>query len=127
MHPDRKPRRDDEDRLQMAIWSHILIRGTKDTIAYCVPNGGPRSKASAGRLKAMGVLPGVADLMFILNDGSAAAMELKIPGGVQSPAQKDFEARCHKIGAPYVICSDLDNALSILEAWGVLKPARNLK
>jgi len=113
-----------EGDLQAAIWAHIKVRGTKNTIAYHVPNTIKRSRNHTGILKGQGMVPGVADLAFVLSNGCAAFMELKAPGGRQSPAQVEFQARCERIDVPYVVCSDLDNALSILEAWGILKPSR---
>ena len=122
-----KPKRNDaEGDLQRAIWSHILIRGTPDTIAYAVPNGGARAAATGARLKAQGVVPGIADLMFILADGSAAAMELKAGNNRQSPEQVAFAQRCDRVGVPYALVYDLDTALEILVGWGVIRPEAKL-
>lgn len=120
------PKRDNaEERLQKAVWQHVIDRGTKDTIIFHVPNGGQRKASVAGRLKGMGLLPGVADFACTLADGSSAYLELKVQGGRQSEDQLAFQARCDRIGAPYIVCYSLDVALAVLEGWGVLKPDRN--
>lgn len=57
---------------------------------HSVPNGGARSKAQAGKLKAEGVKAGVPDYLFPVRCGHAPgwAGELKrLRGGVASPEQ----------------------------------------
>ncbi len=117
-----KPRDDEEDRLQVAIIGHLEWRLMPGVLWWHTPNGGKRSPATAARLKRLGVKPGVADLMFLLPGGTAAALELKARGGVQSKAQKAWQASCEALGVPYVVTSSLDTALSVLEGWGVIKP-----
>lgn len=51
-----------------------------------IPNGGFRSKQEASKLKLMGVLPGLPDLMLVANK-KIAFIELKISKGTVSPAQ----------------------------------------
>lgn len=118
---EKPPNRHKEEDLQAAIWQHILLRKAPNVIAYAVPNGGQRSKRAAARLKAQGVVAGVADLGFVLSDGTAAWMELKIPGNYQSAPQKAFQAQCEAIGVPYVVCYSLDSALTWLKAMGVIR------
>lgn len=117
----RTPRAHPEQELQKAIWQHIKLRGNPKTIAYAVPNGELRNKRTSIRLKAQGLVAGVPDLAFVLEDGRAAYLELKVLGNYQSPAQKAFQACCEAIGVPYEVCYTLDKALAILDAWGVLK------
>lgn len=124
MIPDKPRRAHPEGDLQKAIWSHVVSRGTKDTIAYHIPNTIKRTRKHTGILKSQGMVPGVADLAFVLSDGTAAFMELKHKTRPQSPDQKAFQARCDRIGVPYVVCNQLDNALAILESWGIIKPER---
>jgi hypothetical protein len=116
-----KPQRSSEEaKLQMALWQHIKLLKPKNVIAYHAANGEHRSKRTAGRLKAMGVVPGVPDLSLVLADGRAAFMELKAIGGRLSPAQKAFEEQCAAMEVEHAVVSDLDTGLRILRAWGVL-------
>lgn len=115
-----KPRADPEEQLQRAIVAHLLLRAHPDVLWWHCPNGGKRSKAAAGRLKAMGTKPGIPDLNFILLDGSPAFMELKSDAGRLSPAQKAFEDKCAKLGVAHVVISDIDTALRVLEAWEII-------
>ena len=59
---------------------------------FHVPNGGRRSKIEAMQFKAMGVIPGVADMIFI-HKGKVYAFEFKTGTGIQSPAQKEWEKK----------------------------------
>ena len=59
------------------------------TWLHHVPNGGPRSKAAAGKLKAMGVVAGVPDIFLPVaaREFHGLYIELKAPGATLSPAQ----------------------------------------
>jgi len=97
-----------EDALQISCITWLRIQ-YPDLLAFHVPNGGKRSKAEAGRFKAMGVLAGVPDVLIIsarqitistrpnpLGGGhktysqyfTSLAIELKTKGGTVSPNQK---------------------------------------
>jgi hypothetical protein len=129
---------DPEELLQRSVWEWWLLVGQK---AYPmvgmrhVPNGGKRSKAAAGRLKAMGVEPGVADLHLTLSGGQTGWLELKRPEirdaagkiiqtrGVQSKAQLVFQKSEIKLGALYAICDSLEQVIAKLSEWTGLPPA----
>lgn len=81
------------------------------------PNGGARSKVEGAIFKAMGVKPGVPDLVFVLPDGRAAFLELKAGRGRLSPAQEGFLARIDKLGCPWASVRSLAEAAHIIERW----------
>lgn len=116
------PKRDNpEERLQMALVQHLIIRGQKNAIWYAVPNGIPASRRTGGRFKAQGMKSGIFDLAFVLPDGRAAFLEMKAPSGRLSPTQKQFQEQLVEMKIEHAVVSDLDTALRILEAWGVIK------
>lgn len=117
----KKPKKSDEDRLQMSLVDYLRWAGRKDVLFWHTPNGGARSKATAGKLKGMGVLPGVPDLIFLFPDATIACLELKIPGGTVSPAQTAFIEHCERIGVMAAVAYGFDQAVEVLTAWGVLK------
>ena len=95
--------RREEDRLQMYA-AKKLHDTCKHTVWFHVPNGGKRSKATAARLRQMGVRPGVADLILLTATMLSLAIELKIPkGGRQSDSQKGFQAAWEANGGIYKI------------------------
>lgn len=107
-----------EDDLQRAVWTWFQMYAP-DCIAFAVPNGGRRNVREAARLKAMGVLPGVADFI-LLWEGGSGAIELKVEGGRQRPAQKVFQHRCEARSIPYRICRSLEDVEAACKEWGLL-------
>lgn len=121
----KKPRAHPEEDLQSALVQHLRMLAPKTVIWFAVPNGAYKSKRTAARFKAQGLVAGVPDLCFVLADGSAAFLELKSGAGRLSPQQKDFAARCEAMGVPWAVASDIDTALAILRGWEVLpKPLK---
>ena len=64
-------------------------------LLFAVPNGGARSKATAGKLKAEGVVAGVADLILLVPKQWAFALciEMKTEKGRQSPEQMELQRK----------------------------------
>ncbi len=118
---DRPKRRRDEEDLQTTLVEWLRWAAKPGSIWFHVPNQGKRGKATGGRLKAMGLRAGVADLLFVLPDGIAAFMELKTGTGKQSKPQIQFERDCFEARVPYVVVTNFDTAVEILTAWGVVK------
>jgi hypothetical protein len=52
--------------------------------------------------KALGVVKGVSDLVFII-DGSVIFIEMKTPSGEQETEQRDFEMKVKSRGHTYVV------------------------
>jgi len=117
-------RRGVEDQLQAAVVLHMTVRALPGVVWFHVPNGGSRTAAEAGRFKALGVKAGVPDLLA-LRAGQLFALELKAPGGRVSDAQRDMLAALNAAGAHTAVAWGLDEALEILERWGVLRASRS--
>ena len=96
-------------------------------LLFAVPNGGARSKATAGKLKAEGVVPGVADLIllvpklmmiemnpFIL---CALCIEMKTAKGRQSHEQKEWQAKVESKGYKYAVCHSLDEFMAVVNGY----------
>lgn len=75
----------------------------------------PRNKVDGARLKAMGMVAGVADLCLIGRSGVAVFLEMKTEDGAQSWDQKRFEEVCSKVGAMYFVVR------SVLEGQELIK------
>lgn len=111
-----------EETLQKAIVQHLRIRGNPDAIWFHPANGIPASKRTGARFKALGVVAGVPDMVFTLPDGRSAYMELKALGGRLSPEQRAFAEKCIRLGVEHCVCYDIDTAISVLEAWKIIRP-----
>ncbi len=110
-------RRHPEDDLAKAVAETLHVVAPR-LLFWHVPNGGKRNAREAARLKAQGVRSGVADLQFILDDGTAAFIELKVEGTSQTETQKLFQADIEARGLDYVVCRSVDEVLETLRDWG---------
>ena len=90
-----------------------------DCVWFHVYNGAYMSKATAGRGKAMGVLPGVADLVFVLAGGKVGFIELKVLEEGLSDNQKAFHDNVRKLGASTTVARSIEGVQTILKSWGV--------
>ena len=113
-----------EERLQRAV-VQLLTLAYPDLRWRAVPNGEYRSPRTAGRLKAMGVQAGVADLHITLPMGRTAWIELKSVNGRQSPEQRSFEGYERAVGARYMICRSIEDVENTLHGWGVRRRPTN--
>lgn len=88
-------------------------------LLFAVPNGGRRSKAAAGRLKAEGLKAGVWDLMMPLARGGHHGLwiEMKSSTGSLSDTQKKWGARMRLAGYRTEVCRSCDEAWSVIENY----------
>jgi len=110
-----------EFRFQVSVKKLLERTAPSNVIWFHVPNGEKRSRRTGGKLKKMGVRRGVPDFAFVLPSGQAAFLELKTDDGTPSQEQNDFADSCARIGAPYAVARSIDDAISILSAWGAIK------
>jgi hypothetical protein len=113
-----------EASLQLSV-IECLTRFAKPTIIWFHPANERRCSPRQGAfLKRMGVKAGVPDVCLVRPDGTAAFLELKSRDGRQTPEQIAFEQLCRANGSPYAIDRNIDEAISILMAWGCIKGPR---
>ena len=128
--------REEEHNIQAACvrWFNLQwpeYRG----LLFAVPNGGARTKATAGKLKAEGVVPGVSDLILlvpsecrfpiqILGEEAyakvnyhALCIEMKTAKGRQSPEQKEWQAKVEDQGYRYAVCRSLDEFMNTINNY----------
>ena len=84
-------------------------------VIYATPNGGSRNPIEAERLKAEGVLAGVADLTILLPQGRIIYIEMKVKGNRQTDNQKDFQQKAEALGYKYYVCYSFDEFKAIIE------------
>lgn len=88
------------------------------------PNGERRDAATGAKLKSMGVMPGVPDLVLVSPAGVFHGLELKAKGGTLSDAQARFQIWAAANGVAYSVADDFDQALAVLKAWGAVREVR---
>ena len=109
-----------EQVIQQAVFQHFRARGLPGVFAFHPANGGYRTKAEGGILKSMGVVAGVPDIIAI-NCGRVYALELKHLRGRVTPAQQETQDALKLAGVCVSTAYTLDEALTTLEAWGLLR------
>lgn len=120
-----KPDKVNEDSLQRFISKYIKVAFPK-VLFYHVPNGGSRVKVmnkngeysspEAAKLKGMGVLAGVSDI--IIEDSrhgfGGMRMELKVKGGRLQDSQIDYLRKAAATGKFICVCYNRDAASDII-------------
>ena len=110
-----------ETALQAHLVRLLVAYGRHDIEWHAVPNGEKREKKTAWRLQLIGVKPGVADLMFLI-DGVSIALELKTEIGRQSNDQSNWAECYERAGGKYFLAFGLDQALGVLSAISAFRP-----
>lgn len=112
-HPIRRHPADEEHRIQCACVRWFAVQHPKLRYRlFAVPNGGRRDATTAAKLKAEGVVPGVADLILLRSnhDYGALLIEMKTAKGRQSTSQKAWQNEVCSCGEyKYVVCRSLDD------------------
>ena len=115
-----------EDEFQMAFARWLSYEPLcKDALWFHVPNGGKRklSKVKGGKapleaakLKRMGVMAGVCDLIFMEPRGvfNGLVMELKVKGGKVRDSQRDFLNRARDRGFMCVVVYSMNAAIDVV-------------
>lgn len=117
----RKRPADEEHRIQCACvrWFNVQYPKLHGRL-FAVPNGGRRDATTAAKLKAEGVVPGVADLVLLMSnrDYGALLIEMKTPKGRQSDSQKKWEKTvCADAEYKYVVCRSLDDFIREVDSY----------
>lgn len=112
--PQKSQRRhsEEEHRIQCSCvkWFRLAYAEHRHNL-FAVPNGGRRDKTTAAKLKAEGVLAGVADLILLIPNGQfhALLIEMKTRTGTQQATQKEWQRCIETYGYKYVVCRSLED------------------
>lgn len=108
---DRIPTEHEEQR-ELVRWFRQTYQGVR---IFAIPNGGARSPATAGRLKAEGVSSGVPDLCI---PAWKLWIEMKrTKGGSVSPEQKDWIKYLEDVGYCVKVCKGAEDAKVQIQAF----------
>lgn len=125
----RKRPSDEEHQIQVACvrWFRYQYPKLAKRL-FAVPNGGRRDETTAAKLKAEGVVAGVADLiLFKPRQGyGALCIEMKTAKGTQSPSQKEWQKDVTTDKEyKYVMCRSLDDFMTAVNNYLILKVDNN--
>lgn len=102
------------------LWWHTPNGGGRP--AFITKNG-KRISPEGGRLKKMGVKPGVSDFLLLSPTGDLHALELKAEGKRPDDDQVDFMRAVVDAGGKADWADSFDDAVAILTDWDAIKGA----
>lgn len=102
-----------EDKLQATITQYFWNTYPERRGLLFHVNQKAKNAIEGARMKAMGVVAGVSDLVLI-KTGAVLFIELKTDTGTQSAPQKEFERKVTAAGHTYVIVKSLDDFIKLL-------------
>lgn len=107
-----------EHEMQIDV-ARMLNRILLPDVCWSAVDHANAADATTGAIrKARGAKPGLPDLLFWYQ-GRAYAIELKIVGGVVSPAQRQFQDQLARAGGLVAVCRDCASVFSTVQAWGL--------
>lgn len=102
-----------EDQFQAATYLYINNNYPNlRRLLFHVPNEGSRNPKEAMKLKSMGVLAGVPDLILLK---PLCGIELKMVNGKISPAQKELHEYWTNNGIPVYVCWNANDVCNLLD------------
>ena len=112
---------EDEEHLLLVRWAelHHGKQPELDLLLH-IPNGGKRSKVEAARFKAMGVKPGVPDLLLPVPRGKYHGLFIELKrrsGGRVSEHQGAWLCRLAEQGYRVAVCKGWEEARDEIESY----------
>jgi hypothetical protein len=114
-----------EDNLQINICKLLNAYARPDVCWWCCPNGAVLPWKVAKEMKEMGVRPGAADLMFVI-DGVFHGLELKTEIGVVSGEQLQYREDLERAGGFFHAAFGLDEAIGVLRGLKAFRSNVNI-
>jgi hypothetical protein len=114
------PRGRPEQAIHRAVVAHLKARAVPGLFWFHVPSGaffGGRHQGAI--MKSLGWMAGLPDIIAIKR-GKPYALELKVEGGKLSLAQEACLIRLRECGVTATHAHGLDQAIRVLEMWGLL-------
>jgi hypothetical protein len=111
-----------EQRWLIERLSMCVSRIPELELLFAIPNGGARSKRTAGRLKAEGVKPAIPDLMWPVARGTYHGLfvEMKRIDGHARPDQREMQEKLRGQGYWVLTCQGADAAFqAVMHYWSL--------
>lgn len=98
---------------------HPVNEGKRTTKMVYTRYGSKVVCSGGARLKAEGMVKGVADLILLVprHGYGCLCVEVKSPGGKQEPEQKEWQKACEAAGNLYVVCRSGEQFMQIAEDY----------
>jgi hypothetical protein len=106
-----------EAAFHMQTWKYLRVALPPEVRAFHTPNGGLRNKAEAGKLKAMGVVPGLWVFVFIFPNAEVGMLELKVGKNGLTDEQEEWGDWLLQRGAAREVCWTIDEVERVVTRW----------
>lgn len=123
-----KGRMGEEDRLSVDVATMLRVatvegrlRATWTHVPHEVAGRGKFAAIYMAKARAMGLVKGSADFVFVWPNGGGW-IELKTRTGSLSPEQRDYKQWCFETDCNYALCRTVDEVADKLISWGGLTP-----
>lgn len=107
-----------EDLVHKAVLTWIR-RVAPHCFVFHPANGGSRHRLEAIKLKMLGVVAGVPDLIVFGPGGRAYCLEVKAEKGSLQPTQKAFARQMEDLGIGWALVRSVDDARAAFASWGI--------
>ena len=104
-----------EDKLQTTCFQWFWNNFPEKRGQLFHVNQKAKNAIEGNRMKAMGVVAGVSDLVYLQPGGMVKFIEMKTETGTQSPEQKKFQLLVIGLGFEYVICRAFEDFRAAVE------------
>lgn len=112
--------REEQEQIAIMHWARLQEQAHPELrMLHHIPNGGQRSKATAGRLKAAGVKSGVPDLCLPVPRGGYHGLYIELKVGKNKPTQNQREwlEALKGYGFYTAVCYGFSEAVATLEKY----------
>lgn len=109
-----------EEQIALFQWAEMMSRRYSElSLLYHIPNGGARSKGTAGRLKAEGVKSGVPDICLPVAKGKYHGLyiEMKVGNNKPTPNQVKWLDALREQGYQAKVCYGWVEASKEIESY----------
>lgn len=115
-------RAEEKEQARLIKWSHQpAVRQAAGMLAYLfhTPNGGKRDSLTGGQMRALGVKPGVPDLLLPVESHgwNGLAIEMKSASGTTTPDQERWLDTLKANGWAVHVCRSADDARAAIVAY----------
>lgn len=106
-----------ESKIQVEIVKYLIPLRRQGLLEFfSVPNEAAGNPVRQGQMIAMGLRPGVSDIVLLFPGRRVAFMEVKNEAGKQRDAQERFQQMCVSFGFPYRIVRSVSEARAYVES-----------
>lgn len=106
-----------EEQLHRAVAEYLTTVIDSSVVEWSTFPAGGGGRVRGAKLKAMGLRPGLGDILILPRGRCACWIELKAAKGTVKPEQKAMHQRLRDLGCLVAVCRSVDEVEGVLKAW----------